>query len=102
MPNPNPTRHASSRMLAAVLTWAMILGQLTQPVYAQLTPLADIPIAAKVTAKPNIVYTVDDSGSMNSNFIPDFVTAGAYPAVCPNAPSGDPSPQTDYGTNSGG
>src|SRR5260221_5539091 len=101
MPNPNPTRHASSRMLAACLTWAMVLGQLTQPVYAQLTPLADIPIAAKVTAKPNIVYTVDDSGSMNSNFIPDFVTAGAYPAFCRNAPSVNASQQPYYATNGG-
>src|SRR4030095_15268297 len=40
------------------------------------------PIAAKVAAKPNIVYTVDDSGSMASNFIPDFVTSSTYPAFC--------------------
>ena len=41
------------------------------------TPLADIPIASKVTAKPNIVYTLDDSGSMQFNYLPDWVIAGA-------------------------
>ena len=30
----------------------------------ELTVLSDLPIAAKVTAKPNILYTLDDSGSM--------------------------------------
>jgi len=101
MRNPNTTRHAATRMVAAVLTWAMILGQVLQPVYAQVTPLADIPIAAKVTAKPNIVYTVDDSGSMNSNFIPDFVTSGTYPAFCRIYPSVNASGQPFYATNGG-
>src|SRR5260370_31781747 len=99
MRNPNPTRHGATRMVAGVLTWAMILGQVTQPIYAQVTPLADIPIAAKVTAKPNIVYTVDDSGSMSSNFIPDFVTSTLYPAYCRIGPSVNASGQPYYGVN---
>ena len=51
-----------------------------QPVYAVLTNLADSPIAAKVSAKPNIVYTLDDSGSMSLNYVPDYVVSTA-PAV---------------------
>ncbi len=82
---PNPTRRASTRLLAGILTWTFVLGQVMQPVYAQTTPLGDVPIAAKVAAKPNIVYTLDDSGSMNLNFLPDFVTAAntaTNPAFC--------------------
>jgi len=66
------------RMLASIVTWALIAGQVMQPVYAVLTPLGDVPVAAKVAAKPNIVYTLDDSGSMQNNYLPDFATsAGA-------------------------
>jgi hypothetical protein len=48
-------------------------------VYAQSVPplLADSPIAAKVNAKPNIIYTLDDSGSMQLNYIPEYVVDGA-------------------------
>ena len=65
------------RMLASILTWALVAGQVVQPVHAVLTPLNDAPIAAKVSAKPNIVYTLDDSGSMQLNYIPEFVISSA-------------------------
>ncbi|HQR10175.1 MAG TPA: PilC/PilY family type IV pilus protein [Casimicrobiaceae bacterium] len=68
------------RMLASILTWALVAGQVMQPVHAVLTPLNDQPIAAKVSAKPNIVYTLDDSGSMQLNYIPEF-TVSTAPAV---------------------
>jgi hypothetical protein len=45
--------------------------------YGAATPLADVPIAAKITAKPNVIYTLDDSGSMQYNFLPDYVTNAA-------------------------
>jgi len=103
MRNPNPTRPAATRMLAAVLTWTFVLGQLTPTAYAALTPLGDVPIAAKVAAKPNIVYTVDDSGSMLSNFIPDFVTqaTSSYPAFCRLYPSVSAVGKPFYATNGG-
>ena len=75
MRNQNPTRPTLTRIIAGILTWAFIAGQITQPVYAVLTPLGDVPIAAKVAAKPNIVYTLDDSGSMQLNYVPDFVVS---------------------------
>jgi len=69
------TRHRFQRWLAVALAWTLILGQFAQPVLAQSVPpvLADVPIAAKVQAKPNIVFTLDDSGSMLYTFLPDYV-----------------------------
>ena len=67
-------------MLVALLSVSLLIGPGAGPAYAAQTPLADIPIASKVTAKPNIVYTLDDSGSMQFNYLPDWVIA-AQPAV---------------------
>jgi len=76
------TRRPHARMprwLTAPLAWLLILGQVSLPVYAQSAPplLSDVPIAAKVSAKPNIVYTLDDSGSMQLNYIPEYVNDSA-------------------------
>ena len=72
-------RRTRSRLMATLVTLTFIVGQVMQPVYAapaSVPPLlSDQPIAAKVAAKPNIFYTLDDSGSMQYNFIPDFVTS---------------------------
>ncbi|MCC6193806.1 MAG: hypothetical protein IT518_04990 [Burkholderiales bacterium] len=68
-----PLRLLVTRMLSALLAWSMAFGPVTAA-YAEPTPLADVPIAAKVSAKPNIIYTLDDSGSMQENFLPDYVT----------------------------
>jgi type IV pilus assembly protein PilY1 len=67
------------RWLAGALAWMLIAGQAVLPVYAQSVPprLADSPIAAKVNAKPNIIYTLDDSGSMQLNYIPEYVVDAA-------------------------
>jgi Tfp pilus tip-associated adhesin PilY1 len=73
MRSSNLRRSALSRALTTFVTFALIVAQTMQPVYAALTALADVPIAAKVSAKPNIFYTLDDSGSMQYNYIPDFV-----------------------------
>ena len=67
------------RWLALALMWTLVLGQTMQQALAA-TALADVPIAAKVTAKPNIVYTVDDSGSMALNYIPDYSSLGGVAA----------------------
>ncbi len=74
------TRPTMARILASILTWALVVGQVMQPVHAVLTNLADSAIAAKVAAKPNIVYTLDDSGSMSLNYVPDYVVS-TTPAV---------------------
>ena len=40
---------------------------------AATTPLADGPINVSIKAKPNIVFTLDDSTSMQLDFLPDYV-----------------------------
>ena len=104
MNNDLDMRDIGRRTLVALLSASFAFGPLSLPAYATTTPLADVPIAAKVAAKPNIVYTVDDSGSMASNFIPDFVTSGTYPAFCRggiqvNAANGKPNYLTSGGFN---
>ena len=75
--NPKTTfKHSVRQALVALLSIGLALGPLADAARAQ-TPLADIPIASKVTAKPNIVYTLDDSGSMQFSYLPDWVIAGA-------------------------
>ncbi|HEX8012778.1 MAG TPA: PilC/PilY family type IV pilus protein [Casimicrobiaceae bacterium] len=71
---------STRRCLTALIAITLVLGPIGDPAYAALTKLTDIPIASKVSAKPNIVYTFDDSGSMNLNYLPDYVV-GAAPAL---------------------
>src|SRR4051794_12659194 len=71
------TRRTFGRFVSGLVAWTMIAGQVMLPVQAATTALADVPIAAKVSAKPNIVYTLDDSASMQYNFLPDYVTSGS-------------------------
>src|SRR5881394_3706977 len=104
MNNYTNMRDFGRRTLVALLSATLALGPLAQSAYAAPTPLADVPIAAKVAAKPNIVYTVDDSGSMANNYIPDFVTSGTYPSFCRggiqvNVGTGKPSYLTSGGFN---
>ncbi len=72
----NARRHAC-RALVALVSASLAFGPLVESAYAGPTPLADVPIAAKVAAKPNIVYTLDDSGSMQFSYLPDWVLATA-------------------------
>lgn len=65
------------RAIALVTGAALLMGPFGPAAFAAPTKLSDIPIAAKVTAKPNIVYTVDDSGSMNYTYLPDYAVASA-------------------------
>ncbi len=71
-----PIRRSAARALCALLAFAMTFAPVTAA-YGAATPLADVPIAAKITAKPNVIYTLDDSGSMQYNFLPDYVTNAA-------------------------
>ena len=70
------------RALAAVLSLLLGLGPLSSPAYAALTLLADDPIAFVPKAPPNVVMTMDDSTSMLSDFLPDYVIR-AVPNVGP-------------------
>ncbi|MCU0869363.1 MAG: hypothetical protein MUF30_07115, partial [Burkholderiales bacterium] len=68
----SPTRHrASTRvaayLLACITTWASWIPL----VQAQTTDIADVPMATQGRVKPNLIFVVDDSGSM------DFEVLGA-------------------------
>ena len=64
---------AHSRLGAAVLAAALILQPLAT-FGATITPtLAEVPIQGLNPVKPNIMLTMDDSGSMGWDFVPDFV-----------------------------
>jgi len=62
MSTPLRPRSPVQRWLAVALAWSLIASQVAMPVYAQTVPpaLTDVPIGSKITAKPNIVYTLDD------------------------------------------
>ena len=64
--------HFGRTWLAGAVALTMALGLFAESALAATATLADLPIASKVTAKPNIVYTLDDSGSMAYNYIPDY------------------------------
>ncbi|MEO8675059.1 MAG: PilC/PilY family type IV pilus protein [Casimicrobiaceae bacterium] len=77
--NAKNLRRAFHRSLVALVSLGLVLGPLGDA-FAQ-TRLGDIPIASKVQAKPNIVYSMDDSGSMQFSYLPDWVIAGGVAAV---------------------
>jgi type IV pilus assembly protein PilY1 len=105
---PNLIPRFVHRWLSGLLAILIGLGPLANPVFAQappftpnggLTPLADEPLNVKVSAKPNIILTVDDSTSMLSDFLPDYVVksfcrdgSGKMNATC-----GFPGPSFDVG-----
>ena len=45
--------------------------------------LAEVPLQGLNAVKPNIMFTVDDSGSMNDEYLPDFVSegTGTFPPI---------------------
>ena len=71
--NPLPRPHPVRRALAGLMALLIGFGPLTPMALAAETPLADGPINVSIKAKPNIVFTLDDSTSMNLDFLPDYV-----------------------------
>lgn len=55
----------------------LVLAIALAPAAASETKLADIPLvnASTITVLPNIYFILDDSGSMDSDYMPDYVTA---------------------------
>jgi Tfp pilus tip-associated adhesin PilY1 len=58
--------------------WAFLLSLVVGQAFGAATPLSDEPIASSsaITAKPNIMFVLDDSGSMRQDYLPDW--AGPY------------------------
>src|SRR5512143_2618121 len=65
--------------LAGIVAWTMALVQVTQSAHAAATDISDTPMAVKTQAKPNIMFMLDNSGSM-SNIVPDtpYVATASY------------------------
>src|SRR5215831_7305957 len=73
-------RDFGHQLMVSALATGLLYAPLADYAHAA-TPLADIPIASKVSAKPNIVYTMDDSGSMQFGYLPDWTVAAAASAA---------------------
>ena len=63
-----------------------------QPLAVRGTPitetLAEVPIQGLNPVKPNVMFTLDDSGSMSWDYLPDWVvwnTASPHPTYCRDA-----------------
>ena len=67
-----------SRFCAAVVAAALVLQPLG--VYAAPTVLAETPLQSVNPVKPNIMFTLDDSGSMQWDYLPDW-TIWSNPAM---------------------
>ena len=81
------------RPLAWFLMLALSIGNVTQTVALTLAPT---PLAASTTSvvRPNLMYVLDDSGSMNWDYTPDYVndatvTDPTNPGITPPGSAGD-------------
>ena len=64
-------RKAVASAVACTLTFAQIA-----PAYGASTDISDIPLAVKNQVAPNIMMTLDDSGSMQWEFLPEDERTG--------------------------
>ncbi len=64
---------------------AAVLATLPLVAQAARTALAEKPLQELNRVKPNIMFTVDDSGSMMFEFLPDYTAEGPPPYVTPPA-----------------
>ena len=59
------------RAVASVLMYSLIFGQVVPSAYAASTDISDVPMALKNQISPNIMLTLDDSGSMQWEYMPE-------------------------------
>ncbi len=96
-------KRALTRTLATLAALAAAIGA-----SAQTTDIANAPLAQSVTdnVKPNLMFILDDSGSMGSRFLPDFIN-GLFidkPRRCDSYDDGEASNRNSSGSecNQGG
>ncbi|BEP38038.1 hypothetical protein GmRootV59_50090 [Variovorax sp. V59] len=72
-----PQRQA---ICCAVMICALLLGSFAPIVDAASTDLSNQPLATlpAVQAKPNLLFVLDDSGSMDNDYMPDQMSSGKY------------------------
>ena len=72
-------RYASRGICAATVAAALVLQPLAAYAAAIAPALAQVPLQGVNPVKPNLMFTLDDSGSMAFEFVPDYV--GYYTSV---------------------
>ena len=75
----NPTRQPLFRPLA-LKALAAAVALASGIAYAAQTDLATVPLQTSVTnvVRPNLLFTLDESGSMQSEYIPDYVNDSGF------------------------
>lgn len=63
--------------VARLLACALVSGHFAHAALAAPTDIADVPMAVKNTVAPNIMFTLDNSGSMSWTYMPDSVGLGS-------------------------
>lgn len=73
-------RELSLKLRSLTLGFALAMPITINTALAADTKLADIPLAnaSTVSVLPNIYFILDDSGSMDWDFMPDYVSTGNY------------------------
>src|SRR5215218_3351241 len=87
-------KHFWRKAVASIVAYALAFGQIAPAAYAASTDISDIPLAVKNQVAPNIMMTLDDSGSMQWEFLPEDdmrYTSWVYPR--PSSPYGGSSYQ---------
>ena len=59
------------KAVAYAAIYSLIFGQTVAAVQAASTDISDVPMAVKNQVAPNIMFTLDDSGSMQWEFLPE-------------------------------
>ena len=80
--------------LTRKLAIALVITQVLSPLTGYATDLSDVPMAVISSVKPNVFLTVDDSGSMYSEIIPETIPSDPD---YPYAYFVFPKPRTIYG-----
>ncbi|GAO37782.1 type IV fimbrial biogenesis protein PilY1 [Sulfuricella sp. T08] len=82
--NTKPTHHTHWRMRMLGMVLFMLAGNLS----AALTDLSNVPLAESSTSTiaPNIMLVLDDSGSMDWDYMPDYIN-DSNPAYCRDSTS---------------
>ena len=89
----------TKRFLATLLACSLICTQSLQLAQAAATDISDIPMAVRNLSQPNIMFMVDNSGSM-SNIVPDspYSAGSSYLASCSTAIDGGVATATTAAT----
>jgi type IV pilus assembly protein PilY1 len=73
------------KIAAAILVLQLSLAPVGNAAYAAVTDLTDIPLAAYSGVKPNIMYTLDNSGSMHYSTVTGYDGLAEYTAPNPGS-----------------